>query len=826
MNLFNKKWKDLFTFNKKSSNKQEQIKPEIIKPLEQIKPKIIIPQEIKPQEIASSLQVSNNEQIYEETYKIKLNISNFKNSDIIDLINFIIQNAYMISININSIGDIKVPINSIEYIKVPINYIDNYIGKLIILLNNIFKNAYENRPYEKFILTNEFNDYKDKIINLLKNYNDLFIKIYAFLDSINKLNKENEILFIKLHILLKYIISIYNQEKYEINYDDDVKNMKDTTFFSELNKLKYNFDLSTDEKGQEYLEMYKNININAFIHIIKSIIKDKIDKIDKNILDEKILDEKLEYYNNSNSNLTKLELIKEITENVFIYDTNTLIDIIFNKYNEIISNDFSEIIIQPFYEKNKQKKINSLFIKLNSLNSINSDIIKLISFIKLFIDHAYCFIIGDINNGALNLNFIINFNKFLNIINEYANNNKYNHSLKFNKENIIDKEKIIKILSLYDNIIVSLIKMLEIKYPTIEDKDKQDISKFILALFIQLNTLLKILKIFLENEEITVSYEDNIYTDFTISNIDDMKIKLYKETTINDFQNADKEKLVASNIKDNNSINSLINELKPIKDIKILIKTYYLLYFSTYSDKINKLLKIKDNIKELITKFFSILQIILNIIKTTDKEKINKLKTKKILEDYIDLIRDINVSLYFNNTNDSYNIIIKGIEFTIFLQEILNYLFDKEINIYYNINNNKKYDKISFKKYLQTLDNKLYEYIVKIENGEKEDIEKEDIETKADIETNIKNSILSLNNKFLFKSSFDRNEIDSTKYDINYNILKKPIEGGKNKYKKTENKITVIYKKKQYTRVIYICERKKYIKINKTFMLLSKMKKL
>jgi thiol-disulfide isomerase/thioredoxin len=50
--------------------------------------------------------------------------------------------------------------------------------------------------------------------------------------------------------------------------------------------------------------------------------------------------------------------------------------------------------------------------------------------------------------------------------------------------------------------------------------------------------------------------------------------------------------------------------------------------------------------------------------------------------------------------------------------------------------------------------------------------------------------------------------------------------GGANKYKKTDNKITVIYKKKEYTRVIYICERKKYVKINKSFMLLSKLKKI
>lgn len=49
---------------------------------------------------------------------------------------------------------------------------------------------------------------------------------------------------------------------------------------------------------------------------------------------------------------------------------------------------------------------------------------------------------------------------------------------------------------------------------------------------------------------------------------------------------------------------------------------------------------------------------------------------------------------------------------------------------------------------------------------------------------------------------------------------------GGNKFKSTKNKITVIYKKKQYTRVIYISERKKYVKINKTYLLLSKLQKI
>jgi hypothetical protein len=66
-----------------------------------------------------------------------------------------------------------------------------------------------------------------------------------------------------------------------------------------------------------------------------------------------------------------------------------------------------------------------------------------------------------------------------------------------------------------------------------------------------------------------------------------------------------------------------------------------------------------------------------------------------------------------------------------------------------------------------------------------------------------------------------------------YENLKKELEelhkittGGGNKFKSTKNKITVIYKKKQYTRVIYISERKKYVKINKTYLLLSKLQKV
>ena len=62
--------------------------------------------------------------------------------------------------------------------------------------------------------------------------------------------------------------------------------------------------------------------------------------------------------------------------------------------------------------------------------------------------------------------------------------------------------------------------------------------------------------------------------------------------------------------------------------------------------------------------------------------------------------------------------------------------------------------------------------------------------------------------------------INTVKLDLNIN------GGNISKYKSTGNKITILYKKKKYTRVIYINNRKKYIKINKVFILLSKLKKI
>ena len=83
--------------------------------------------------------------------------------------------------------------------------------------------------------------------------------------------------------------------------------------------------------------------------------------------------------------------------------------------------------------------------------------------------------------------------------------------------------------------------------------------------------------------------------------------------------------------------------------------------------------------------------------------------------------------------------------------------------------------------------------------------------------------------EYLIVFRFDGDDVKAPKQGIE-EPLRDPLDevlfGGNNKYKKTDKEITVIYKKKEYKRVIYICERKKYVKINKTFMLLSKLKKV
>jgi len=116
-----------------------------------------------------------------------------------------------------------------------------------------------------------------------------------------------------------------------------------------------------------------------------------------------------------------------------------------------------------------------------------------------------------------------------------------------------------------------------------------------------------------------------------------------------------------------------------------------------------------------------------------------------------------------------------------------------------------------------------YDYIEDtIFNNNYENLEKFLVSKDIIINVIFKNLIQSMLNNFYYLIAVSINK----EALINYieEKKRKGTLGGANKYKKTGNKASVIYKKKEYTRVIYICDRKKYIKINKNFILLSKLK--
>lgn len=220
-----------------------------------------------------------------------------------------------------------------------------------------------------------------------------------------------------------------------------------------------------------------------------------------------------------------------------------------------------------------------------------------------------------------------------------------------------------------------------------------------------------------------------------------------------------------------------------------------ILYGDKFKQKFDDILFIK-NIK-------SLFKIILHKISN------NKPITNSIiilLQNIIDLI--INICIILANNGNVNKYVLKGIINIILLNKLKDY-FESDTTItysYYNFSNikiNISFDDIM----IFILDNNL-EYdldfnIIRFSKNENMD--------KKDIYDNIANNISKINHQYDYKDE-----------DI-------VVFGGislNNKYKKTENKITVIYNKKKYTRVIYICERKKYIKLNKTIMLLSKLKKI
>ena len=239
--------------------------------------------------------------------------------------------------------------------------------------------------------------------------------------------------------------------------------------------------------------------------------------------------------------------------------------------------------------------------------------------------------------------------------------------------------------------------------------------------------------------------------------------KITQEENENDINN-----IILYNI-DKNDIIKLINL------IKILMNDVNILY-----------IKPKLNNYTFIDNFNILLNYIIKCENTNNEieRKINLI----FLLQYYDYILNAIIKLLNtpNNIENNYN------NYLLSLSIKLNILLKKLIDYY----NDKKYFNIKFGETYQDITIKLFNKI-------NEDL---DYNNKKKINILIKFYILHI--------------------EQNINMFKHLLTGGANKYKKTENKITIIYNKKKYTRVIYLCERKKYIKLNKMFMLLSKLKKV
>ena len=244
-----------------------------------------------------------------------------------------------------------------------------------------------------------------------------------------------------------------------------------------------------------------------------------------------------------------------------------------------------------------------------------------------------------------------------------------------------------------------------------------------------------------------------------------------------------------------------------IEELKIYVLTFFQEILTDTNVNNNELKKIiyqnntktKYNDISFIKNITSLFTIIL--YKISNKKDIN-VSIKYLLQYIIDLT--INFCIILAKIGNVNKYLLKGIVNIILLNKLKDYFeFHKKITYSYynyrNINNDISVDDVM--RFIK--DNNL-DYDL--------------------------NSIIEFSTYMNDKDTYDNidNIITIINEQYNYSNENVTVRGGSlnNKYKKTENKITVIYKKRKYTRVIYICERKKYIKLNKTYMLLSKLKKV
>jgi hypothetical protein len=404
--------------------------------------------------------------------------------------------------------------------------------------------------------------------------------------------------------------------------------------------------------------------------------------------------------------------------------------------------------------------------------------------------------------------------------------------------NILDNKKLEELLNnietLFNNLLKNNIPTLKILIELINNIShllyiKDDNKKYnILIDGIEINILLKKLIEYLENNRNIINYNKYENNPNKIYKFD-TKDLLYgyirnRDNSIDFYEKKYNEKQLQTYI-DGNIYSFNINLFEPIEiNIKTIIKISEC--------------KTKEDIKDFILNTINPLlkDYLLSIKKIITEETINNINLvienifnenypTEVFKNYmmmfsciIEVIYLYNIYLlkYSSKIQNKYNLIKNGMEIIILLFKIMNYLINgkMECDIYIDDDDSK------------ILFNNNEEFLYYIEKN-------------LDTDKNYKKFIEKINiSEILFNlSKLSETEIVSniSKNIFNINKISKNLmdyiilykrTGGAEKYKKTDNKITVIYKKKQYTRNIYISESKKYVKINKIFMLLSKLKKI
>ena len=487
-------------------------------------------------------------------------------------------------------------------------------------------------------------------------------------------------------------------------------------------------------------------------------------------------------YDASTFNLDELQ---EIVLSFDIKKNNIPPSITINNYNKYLEDYIKESTATFIKVSDLEYKIAN-FIKyielslttyLNFTLNINSNILK-----RLF--HA----INNIKN--------IDHNKLIELLKKIITSIEIINSILFIDNNYYTKKYRYKYILYGIYIIILLKKFIEYLYT----------KEYIIYAYI---ITIKELK----NTDAFIAYINfKIYPNYKIYEIKELQNK--KISIIDDITSFLGEQVKLDKQQKSNTSVIFTDPYKPetikifIADLKIYVLTFFQEILTDTNVNNNELKKIiyQNNTKTTISEILFIKNItsLFKIIlyKISNKLKIND-SIKYLLKYIIDLT--INFCIILAKIGNVNKYLLKGIVNIILLNKLKDY-FESDTTITYSYYNyrNIRID-ISVDDVMRFIKDNNLDY---------------------DLNSNIIEFSKYMDNK----DTYDNIDIIITKINYQYDYSDTNVtvfSGGSlnNKYKKTENKISVIYNKRKYTRVIYISERKKYIKLNKTYMLLSKFKK-